>query len=134
MAGEGGIVGYVKFAGIVAAALAIAAAAWTVNTWRLTAKSEKAKNVVLAGQLAEKDRQLAGYELVVKQLRAVSAIKDKVIVESRARGEELARRLEAISGDLAKLEREREAWQAQPYTGTCEEMVRDFAKRGGARP
>jgi hypothetical protein len=129
--------GYLKLAKLIGGAALAGGLIWLgamINGWRLTAKAETAKNVVLVQQTVEKDRQLRGYEITLKELRAVDAIKDGVIAESRERGEELARRLQGVRDDNAILERERAYWQTQPYPEDCEQVIRELALRGGAKP
>jgi len=129
--------GYLKLAKLIGGAALVGGLIWlgaTINGWRLDAKAQKAANVVLTEKVTEKDRQLRGYEITLKELRAVDAIKDGVIAESRERGEELARRLQGVRDDNAILERERAYWQAQPYPEDCEQVIRELARRGGARP
>jgi len=129
--------GYLKLAKLIGGAALAGGLIWLgamINGWRLTAKAETAKNVVLVQQTVEKDRQLRGYEITLKELRAVDAIKDGVIAESRERGEELVRRLQGVRDDNAILERERAYWRAQPYPEDCEQVIRELALRGGAKP
>jgi hypothetical protein len=129
-----GILTYAKF---IAGAAGLAVVAWgaaTVNGWRVEAKASRPIIVIQAEKIVDQDRQLRGYESVVKDLKARDAIKEQVIVTVRERGEDLARRLTALNADLTRLEAERVAWQARPYVGTCDEMVREFARRGGAKP
>jgi hypothetical protein len=128
--------GILPYAKLIGAAALVGGLIWlgaTINGWRLTAKAETAKNVVLVQQAVEKDRQLRGYEINLKELRAVDAIKDGVIAESRERGTELENRLTLLSRSFAQIEAERRAWQAQPYPMDCEATVRELALRGGAR-
>jgi len=129
--------GILTYAKLIAGAAGLAVVAWgaaTVNGWRVEAKTSRPTIAIQAEKIVEQDRQIRGYEALVKDLKARDALKERVIVTVRERGEDLARRLTALNADLARIEAERVAWQARPYVGTCDEMVREFARRGGAKP
>ena len=129
--------GILTYAKLIAGTAGLAVVAWgaaTVNGWRVEAKTSRPTIAIQAEKIVEQDRQIRGYEALVKDLKARDALKERVIVTVRERGEDLARRLTALNADLARIEAERVAWQARPYVGTCDEMVREFARRGGAKP
>jgi len=129
--------GILTYAKLIAGAAGLAVVAWgaaTVNGWRVEAKVSRPTIAIQAEKIVEQGRQLRGYEITLKELRAVGAIKDGVIAESRERGEELARRLQSVRDDNAILERERAYWQTQPYPEDCEQVMRELARRGGAKP
>ena len=129
--------GSLTYAKLIAGAAGLAVVAWgaaTVNGWRVEAKASRPTISIQAEEIIEQKRQLRGYEITFKELRAVGAIKDGVIAESRERGEELARRLQSVRDDNAILERERAYWQTQPYPEDCEQVIRELALRGGAKP
>ena len=129
--------GILTYAKLIAGAAGLAVVAWgaaTVNGWRVEAKASRPIITIQAEKIAEQGRQLRGYEITLKELRAVDAIKDGVIAESRERGEELARRLQNVRDDNTILERERARWQARPYPEDCEQVIRELARRGGAKP
>ena len=129
--------GILTYAKLIAGATGLAVVAWgaaTVNGWRVEAKASRPTIAIQAEKIAEQDRQLRGYESVVKDLKARDAIKDGVIAESRERGAELESRLTLLKGNLAQIEAERRVWQAQPYPEECEQVMRELARRGGAKP
>lgn len=128
-----GVLIYAKFIAGLAIVATVAWGAATVNGWRVEAKASRPIIAFQAETIAEKGRQLRGYEISLKELRAVGAIKDRVIAESLERGEDLTHRLQGVRDDIAILERERAYWQAQPYPEDCEQVIRELARRGGAK-
>jgi len=129
--------GILTYAKLIAGAAGLAVVAWgaaTVNGWRVEAKASRPTIAIQAEKIVEQGRQLRGYEITLKELRAVGAIKDRVIAESRERGAELENRLTLLNRSLAQIEAERRAWQAQPYPEDCEQVMRELARRGGAKP
>jgi len=129
--------GTLIYARLIAGAAVLAAVAWgaaTINGWRVEAKASRPIINIQAEKIVEQERQIRGYESVVKDLKARDAIKERVIVTVRERGEDLARRLTALNADLARIEAERGAWRGKPYPEDCEQAVREMARRMGAKP
>jgi uncharacterized protein (DUF3084 family) len=129
--------GILTYAKLIGAAAFIGGLIWlgaTVNGWRVEAKGSRVTIAFQAEKIIEQDRQIRGCDAVIKELRAVDAIKDGVIAESRERGTELESRLALLNRSLAQSEAERQAWRAQPYPEGCEQVMRELARRGGAKP
>jgi chromosome segregation ATPase len=129
--------GILTYAKLIGAAALVGGLIWlgaTINGWRVEAKASRPAIAIQAEKIADQDRQLRGYEITLKELRAVNAIKDILIAESRDRGAQLEARLTLLGRTLAQIEAERRDWQARPYPVDCEATMRELALRGGAKP